>query len=467
MKEKKNKEKNNKEVVTVFLVLLLVMVIIGVSYAAFTFSKAGTVENAITTGAVTMIYTEGDNQITINNAVPMTEDVGKTLSDENHLFDFTININIVGNTTISYEVTAEKDPSSTLANNEVRLYLQKSLDGTNYNEEVLDPSPYEPLDEDDEFGAKAGEMVLDVGSTNKTVMYYYRLRMWVDSSYELSEVAKTFTIRVNAYGKDGGYEPRSNRNIKGVYTYNQTIGSENYCVTGEEATCERTKCYQTKTEGSCPAGTIVNYKVSDTERVSFQVIEDHGDTMTMQSVKNLKAEEDYKVQWLSKEDFLEHGGVESKYGDQYNIDGGFKMGPLTALEALEEETANWKNVNDQTYTMGSTIFKDNAFTSCYHGWDGSLKCKSNLYKLSERTVKARMLTVQEVMATTNKKLNFLNISSAADSYWLMNIYYTTYMVDTSGKQHDNYFPACITTGGISSNMLNVTSGIRPVVVISK
>ena len=205
-------KKNNKEVITVFLVLLLVITIIGVSYAAFTFSKTGTVENAITTGAVTMIYTEGDNKITINNAVPITEDVGKTLSDENYLFDFTININIIGNTTISYEVTAEKDSSSTLANSDVRLYLQRSLDGTNYNEEVLEPSPYDPIVEDDEFGAKAGEMVLDVGSTNKTVMYYYRLRMWVDSSYELSEVAKTFTIKVNAYGKSGGYKERSNPN---------------------------------------------------------------------------------------------------------------------------------------------------------------------------------------------------------------------------------------------------------------
>ncbi len=207
-----NQKSKNKEVLSVALVLLLVMIIVGVTYAAFTFSKTGTVENVITTGAVTMIYTEGENKITINNAIPMTEEVGKTLSDENFIFDFTININIVGNTTISYEVTAEKDPSSTLANSEVRLYLQKSLDGTNYDEEVLQPSPYEPMEEDDEFGAKAGEMVLDVGSTNKTVMYYYRLRMWVDSSYELSDVAKTFTIRVNAYGKDGGYKEKSNPN---------------------------------------------------------------------------------------------------------------------------------------------------------------------------------------------------------------------------------------------------------------
>ena len=193
----------NKEIITVSLVLLLVIVIIGVSYAAFTFSKTGVTENAITTSAVTMIYTEVDNQISINNAVPITEEVGKTLSDENYVFDFTINIKTGPKMPISYEVTAIKDSSSTMGNEDVRLYLQKSLDGTNYNDEVLEPSPYTPLDVDDEFGAKAGEMVMDVGTVSEKVTYYYRLRMWVDSSYELSSEAKSFTVKVNAYGKEG------------------------------------------------------------------------------------------------------------------------------------------------------------------------------------------------------------------------------------------------------------------------
>ena len=320
-----------------------------------------------------MIYTEGDNQITINNAVPMTEDVGKTLSDENHLFDFTININIVGNTTISYEVTAEKDPSSTLANNEVRLYLQKSLDGTNYNEEVLDPSPYEPLDEDDEFGAKVGEMVLDVGSTNKTVMYYYRLRMWVDESYELSEVAKTFTIRVNAYGKDGGYTIRKpkNKNIKGIYVYNEENNSENYCVTGEEETCEKSTCYTSDTVDSCSIGTIIKYAVNDQEEKYFHVLHDDGKTMTLQQRENTTS----NTPWY----------IEANDNTK---------GPLTVLPVLENTTANWSNVNDQTYTMGETTFKDNPYTGCNNN-----SCIINQYTLPERTAKARMITYQELLAT--------------------------------------------------------------------
>lgn len=89
--------------------------------------------------------------------------------------------------TISYEITADKDLTSTLANDEVRLYLQRSTDGINYSDEVLTPSKYTPLDQKDEFGAKVGEMVLDRGSVTDTTIYYYRLRMWVDSSYQVTD----------------------------------------------------------------------------------------------------------------------------------------------------------------------------------------------------------------------------------------------------------------------------------------
>ena len=418
-------KKKNKEIIPVGLVLLLVVVIVGVSYAAFTFSKAGTVENAITTGAVTMIYTEGDNQITINNAMPITEEAGKTLSDENHLFDFTININIVGNTTISYEVTAEKDPSSTLANSEVRLYLQRSLDGTNYNEEVLDPSPYEPLDEDDEFGAKVGEMVLDVGSTNKTVMYYYRLRMWVDSSYELSEVAKKFTIRVNAYGKDGKYTPRpNNRDIKGIYKYNEDIEADNYCITGEEDTCEVSTCYASNEANSCEAGTIIKYAVNDQEEKYFNVLYDDEKTITLQASEAI---------------------VNDFWYPDYNNG----LGPLTVLPKLEKATENWNNVNDQIYTMGTTIFKDNPYTACSY----DLSCKVNKYIFSEKTVKSRMITVQEAVAvgcTRNYCPKWLSTG------WTMN---------TSAD--DGIYAWTYSNRGILNSAVNNLGNAHAVIVINK
>ena len=44
--------------------------IVGVSYAAFSYSKRGEKVNTITTGQIVMTYTETDNIIQIDGALP-------------------------------------------------------------------------------------------------------------------------------------------------------------------------------------------------------------------------------------------------------------------------------------------------------------------------------------------------------------------------------------------------------------
>ncbi len=191
-----------QSIVVVVLVFLLVLLVIGVTYAAFNYSRVGEVVNKISTATMTMNYTEGDHGITITNAMPITEEVGKTLSGENETFDFTIDISMTGNQALIYEITAVKQESSTLENDDVRLYLQSGTTPNSYTKEVLQPTKYTPLDNDDKYGAKKGEMVLATIGETSTKTTYYRLRMWVDKSYILSGVSKSFTIKVNAYGKD-------------------------------------------------------------------------------------------------------------------------------------------------------------------------------------------------------------------------------------------------------------------------
>ncbi len=200
---KKEHENKNKIIVSVLGLVLLLVFVVGITYAVFTYTKKGNVENTIRTGKITMSYTEGENGITLENAYPMEDSVGKVLSDPNQLFDFTVNINLYGSKTpVSYEVTAEKDENSTLGDSDVRIYLEKSTDGTNYNA-VSQPSGYIPMGDADEFGAQATEMLLDRGNTTDTVTYNYRLRMWVGSSYQVSGEERHFTLKVNIYGNDG------------------------------------------------------------------------------------------------------------------------------------------------------------------------------------------------------------------------------------------------------------------------
>ena len=76
---------------------------------------------------------------------------------------------------------------------------------------------------------------------------------------------------------------RKMSNFVSVYKYSTATSIK--CITGEEDTCVKSTCHKTKTSGSCPAGTIIKYKVNDTDIVTFYVISDNGSTLTMQSQK--------------------------------------------------------------------------------------------------------------------------------------------------------------------------------------
>ena len=65
-----------EKIVLVGLILLLVVTVVGVSYAAFSYSKRGEKVNTITTGQIVMTYTETDNIIQIDGALPTTDKTG-------------------------------------------------------------------------------------------------------------------------------------------------------------------------------------------------------------------------------------------------------------------------------------------------------------------------------------------------------------------------------------------------------
>ncbi|MCI8346814.1 MAG: hypothetical protein HFJ12_02565 [Bacilli bacterium] len=156
-----------------------------------------------------------------------------------------------------------------------------------------------------------------------------------------------------------------------AYSYNQKVRTSDYCVTGEESTCQKTECYKTKSVDSCKSGTIIEYRVNDNEIASFHVMYDNGDTMTMQTQKNT----------LDSTPWYENSTNNSK-------------GPITVLTKLEEVTRDWDNVNNQEYIMGVTEFGTGKYKSKYTGCN-STTCNKNVYTLEKRVSKARMITTQE------------------------------------------------------------------------
>ena len=119
--------KKRENIIIIVVLLVMILAIIGVSYAAFNYSGLGTKVNSITTGSITMTYTETDNTISLSGALPTTDKTGKVRLTEGEYFDFTISSEITGNVNINYEISAKDVTSSDrkIDGSNIKLYLTK------------------------------------------------------------------------------------------------------------------------------------------------------------------------------------------------------------------------------------------------------------------------------------------------------------------------------------------------------
>lgn len=252
----------------------------------------------------------------------------------------------------------------------------------------------------------------------------------------------------------------SKKNIVVAYKYNDTT-----CVSGDEATCEVSDCYKTKTANSCSSGTIIKFRVNSKETKTFYVLHDDGSTITLQQREN------------------------TIRNDPWNSENTNAKGPITILQHLESATSNWVNANTQTYTMGTTNFNNtNAYTGCSSN-GSNISCSTNTYTLATRTARARMITLQEAYAVGCRP--YVDSSSVGSCpKWMYNYLdnSTSYggiiddnTITMNDKANKNYW----TMTAISSNstaawhvgkvgylgfLLGVTTtdtGARAVIVISK
>ena len=211
-----NKKDMKKEMLIMVVLLLLVIALVGVSYAAFRFTGIGQKINTITTGSITMKYTESSNTISLTGALPTTDKTGKKRLNPGEYFDFTVSSSIIGNVNINYEISAKEVGEGTIDGKYIKLYLTKlNDDGT--EEELMVPEVYNEEDTTNEYtGRPNGEMSLYTSSMNSSESNKYRLRMYVDESYNPQDDGGglTFSVQVNVYGKSGDkYVPLTTKEI--------------------------------------------------------------------------------------------------------------------------------------------------------------------------------------------------------------------------------------------------------------
>ena len=201
----KKNSKKKQVLLTLIAIISLIVITVGVTYAFFNYAKEGTTDNTIQTGSITFLYTEVSGVgkgISLTDAYPIADSIGKVQVGEGKVFDFKVTSNISMNSNIGYQVTARKKTGSTLANSAVKVYLTE-VNGT---EQELLLSKYSELDQTDKVdSSKFDERILYEATVPANTANYeknFRLRMWVDENTDFTDGSmndKTFTLTVNVY----------------------------------------------------------------------------------------------------------------------------------------------------------------------------------------------------------------------------------------------------------------------------
>ena len=199
------KDKKKQIIITLVAIISLIVITVGVTYAFFNYAKEGTTDNVVKTGGITFLYTEVSGVgkgISLTEAYPVADSIGKVQVGEGKIFDFKVTSNISMNSNIGYQVTARKKTGSTLANSAVKVYLTE-VNGT---EQELLLSKYSELDQTDKVdSSKYDERILYEATVPANTSNYeknFKLRMWVSDDTDFSDGSmndKTFTLTVNVY----------------------------------------------------------------------------------------------------------------------------------------------------------------------------------------------------------------------------------------------------------------------------
>jgi len=178
--------KNKKILYTILGIIAFILVTIGLTYAYWLVTKTQSKRNLVTTKCLDISLSNEENNITLTNQFPMSDEDGMKLVP----YEFTVTNNC--NTSVDYQVALEAigDSSNALKgtslkvalNDSAKLYsaypsVETTIEGA-YESRVLG---YSKL-------AAAGSE----GSSDT-----YSLRIWIDEDAPISDMSKTFRSRIS------------------------------------------------------------------------------------------------------------------------------------------------------------------------------------------------------------------------------------------------------------------------------
>ena len=174
--------------------ILLIFMVIGVSYAAYKFSAAGTKENVISTGTISMSYSQ-NSFIDLKHTYPKTDTYAIATKEDKSSMEFSVSMETSGTKQINYALAITNiEEGTTLKSDKVKIYLEKEGKVVN-NFETNKGQTIES------FKNKYVEGLIDsyaiyqdiLTTSNKT--HHYTLTSWIDESYILPIKNETTTTK--------------------------------------------------------------------------------------------------------------------------------------------------------------------------------------------------------------------------------------------------------------------------------
>ena len=227
----------------------LIIVTIGITYAVFTYTKLGTTDNTVTSGTLKFLYTENTRVktgIKLTNALPISDTQGKALDGDNNVFDFSIEATNTGTEAIPYEVTLRKKDTSTLAEENIKVYLTDRTESQESS--ILEPIKYSELTQTNVNVENEVEKTIYNGNVNGGETTYkkdFRLRMWIDEQSNQSDInGKDFTATVNVYANVKVVEDTTKHFKNILLSKNSIINDEPTLTTSSNNTNDESGLYK-------------------------------------------------------------------------------------------------------------------------------------------------------------------------------------------------------------------------------
>ncbi len=168
------KGNTKKIVISIMIIIAMLIIVIGVSFAVWRSTILNGGKNSISTESVDLELLEsGTNVISLDNALPMTDQEG---IDQDEEFTFAVTTNTGRNTTMNYSIVLTKLELDTgytaLQDSEVKVYLE-DYDETQLVAPTLVSNLTNYVIYQDSHTHSA---------SNRKVTSKYRLRTWIDQS---------------------------------------------------------------------------------------------------------------------------------------------------------------------------------------------------------------------------------------------------------------------------------------------